>query len=267
MSVPVDDDPGRSMRAATPARIGLARAGASIATREHLAFQLAHARARDAVHAPFDPDVARSTAFASAASKRAACTAPRPTARPISRAPISAAGSTTRSRGPKAACRAATTSPSSSPMACRRAPSPPTPLPLLDEALPPLRRDGWRIGPVAVVEQGRVAIGDEIGDLLGAALVCVLIGERPGLTSPDSLGVYLTWQPAIGRTDAERNCLSNIRPAGMAYDEAAQRLVYLCGQARLRQCTGVMLKDETPSHSARLEDNGPGEVDAPLDSD
>jgi ethanolamine ammonia-lyase small subunit len=81
--------------------------------------------------------------------------------------------------------------------------------------------------------------------MLDAALVCVLIGERPGLTSPDSLGVYLTWQPAIGRADAERNCLSNIRPAGMAYAEAAQRLVYLCTQARLRGCTGIMLKDET----------------------
>jgi ethanolamine ammonia-lyase small subunit len=119
--------------------------------------------------------------------------------------------------------------------------------PLLDASLPQLRRDGWRIGPVAVVEQGRVAIGDEIGSILGAELVCVLIGERPGLTSPDSLGAYLTWQPAIGRTDAERNCLSNIRPAGMAYAEAAQRLVYLCNQARLRRCTGIMLKDETPA--------------------
>ena len=123
-------------------------------------------------------------------------------------------------------------------------------LPLLDRSLPALRRDGWRIGPVAVVEQGRVAIGDEIGEVLGAALVCVLIGERPGLTSPDSLGAYLTWQPRIGRTDAERNCLSNIRPAGMPYDEAASRLEYLCGQARLRQCTGVMLKDETPQDRA-----------------
>jgi ethanolamine ammonia-lyase small subunit len=118
-------------------------------------------------------------------------------------------------------------------------------VPLLDESLPPLRRDGWRVGPIAVVEQGRVAVGDEIAHMLDAALVCVLSGERPGLTSPDSLGAYLTWQPATGRTDAERNCLSNIRPAGMAYAEAAQRLVYLCTQARLRGYTGIMLKDET----------------------
>jgi DNA-binding GntR family transcriptional regulator len=124
-------------------------------------------------------------------------------------------------------------------------------VPLLDETLPQLSCQGLRIGPVAIVEQGRVAVGDEIGHRLGAALVCVLIGERPGLTSPDSLGAYLTWQPAPGRTDAERNCLSNIRPAGMACAEAAQRLVYLCTQARLRRCTGVMLKDETPSPSPR----------------
>jgi ethanolamine ammonia-lyase small subunit len=119
-------------------------------------------------------------------------------------------------------------------------------LPLLDATLPLLRRNGWQIGPVAVVEQGRVAIGDDIGSTLGAGLVCVLIGERPGLTSPDSLGAYLTWQPKVGRTDAERNCLSNIRPEGMPYAEAAQRLIYLCTQARLRRCTGVALKDETP---------------------
>ena len=89
-----------------------------------------------------------------------------------------------------------------------------------------------------IVEQARVAIGDEIGAALDAELVAILIGERPGLSASDSLGIYLTWAPAPGRTDAERNCLSNIRPAGMSYDEAAQRLVYLCTQARLRRMHG-----------------------------
>ena len=105
-------------------------------------------------------------------------------------------------------------------------------LPLLDAALPALRQQAWRLGPAVVVEQGRVAIGDEIGAALEAAMVAVLIGERPGLTSPDSLGVYLTWAPAIGRQDAERNCLSNIRPDGMGYAEAAAKLVYLLAAAR-----------------------------------
>jgi len=91
---------------------------------------------------------------------------------------------------------------------------------LLDETLPSLLRDGWSIGPIAVVEQGRVAIGDEIGQLLQASLIVVLIGERPGLTSPKSLGVYLTWTPRVGRSDAERNCLSNVHPEGMSYREA-----------------------------------------------
>ncbi|HJT06629.1 MAG TPA: ethanolamine ammonia-lyase light chain EutC, partial [Stellaceae bacterium] len=117
-------------------------------------------------------------------------------------------------------------------------------LPLLDATLPALRRDQWRIGPAAVVEQGRVAIGDEVGAALDAALVAVLIGERPGLTSPDSLGVYLTWAPAIGRQDSERNCLSNIRPEGMGYAEAAGKLVYLLVQARRRRLSGIALKDE-----------------------
>jgi ethanolamine ammonia-lyase small subunit len=117
-------------------------------------------------------------------------------------------------------------------------------LPLIDAALPELRRRLRRIGPVAVVEQGRVAIGDEIGAALAADLVAMLIGERPGLSAPESLGVYLTWAPAIGRVDAERNCLSNIRPEGLGYDEAAARLVHLAMEARRRRLTGVQLKEE-----------------------
>jgi ethanolamine ammonia-lyase small subunit len=115
-------------------------------------------------------------------------------------------------------------------------------VPLLQLIVPPLRKDAWRIA-TAVVEQGRVAIGDEIG--AGAEMVAVLIGERPGLSSPDSLGVYLTWAPRIGRKDAERNCISNIRPEGLGYAHAAAKLMYLLTEARLRKMTGVMLKDET----------------------
>jgi len=116
-----------------------------------------------------------------------------------------------------------------------------------DAALPAFRAAAWQIGPVAVVSQARVAIGDEIGEILGAALVAVLIGERPGLSSPDSLGVYLTFAPRFGRTDAERNCLSNVRREGMSYAEAAARLLYLASKARRMKTSGVALKDEFAS--------------------
>jgi ethanolamine ammonia-lyase small subunit len=251
MPVPVGD-PWARIRAATPARIALPRAGSAIATDAHLAFQLAHARARDAVHAPFDPE-----ALLEGLRERGL---------PVLRLHSAAADRATYLARPDlgrrldaASRQAAETAPhdcdmlfviadglSAQAVAAHA-------LPLIDKAMPTLRRDSWRIGPAAVVTQGRVAIGDEIGEILGAALVCILIGERPGLTSPDSLGVYLTWQPRIGRTDAERNCLSNIRPAGMPYDEAASRLKYLCGEARLRQCTGVTLKDETPQARVRKD--------------
>jgi ethanolamine ammonia-lyase small subunit len=232
------------LRAATPARIGLTRSGSSIATREHLAFQLAHAEARDAVGESLDSELVllglaerglQALLLHSAASDRHAYLARPDLGRRLeesSRTRLrSAAGSydlvfvLADGLSARAVHRHA--------------------LPLLDRALPELNHNQWHVGPVTVVQQGRVAIGDEIGHELGAALVVVLIGERPGLTSPDSLGVYLTWNPAIGRTDAERNCLSNIRPEGLTYPQAVRRLIHLCTEARRRKCTGITLKDES----------------------
>ena len=103
---------------------------------------------------------------------------------------------------------------------------------------------GWRLGPPVLAQQGRVALGDEIGAALGARLVLVLIGERPGLSSPDSLGAYLTWAPRQGRTDAERNCVSNIRPEGLPVAAAAEKLLWLLTEAHRRRLSGVRLKDE-----------------------
>lgn len=108
-----------------------------------------------------------------------------------------------------------------------------------------LLSERWAIAPPSIVLQGRVAVGDEVGELLGAKIVVVLIGERPGLSSPDSMGLYITWAPAVGLTDERRNCISNVRPAGLRHDEAAARLHYLLSEARRRQLTGVGLKDET----------------------
>ena len=101
------------------------------------------------------------------------------------------------------------------------------------------------MSPLAIVQQGRVAVGDEVGELLQARAVLVLIGERPGLSSPDSLGLYLTWAPQVGLLDDSRNCISNVRPEGMSYAQAAYRLHYLLSQAFARQLSGVGLKDET----------------------
>ena len=231
-----------ALRAATPARIGLARSGASIGTRDHLAFQLDHARARDAVHEPFDvaalaKGVAeRRLAFVrlhSAAAERATYLARPDLGRRLDE----------RSRAElrNVAHRHDIVFVVADGLSARAVVS--HALPVLDLVLPPLLRDAWRVGPIAIVEQGRVAIGDDIGQALDATLVAVLIGERPGLTTPDSLGIYLTWHPVVGRVDAERNCLSNIRPEGMPYAQAARRLVYLCTQARRTGQTGVALKD------------------------
>jgi ethanolamine ammonia-lyase small subunit len=114
--------------------------------------------------------------------------------------------------------------------------------PLLEALLPQL--DGWKIAPVCVVEQGRVAIGDEIGEALGARIAAVLIGERPGLSAPDSLGAYVTWMPRRGRTDAERICISNIRAEGLGYSEAAAQLYAALSSAVRNQLTGVAIRME-----------------------
>jgi ethanolamine ammonia-lyase small subunit len=106
------------------------------------------------------------------------------------------------------------------------------------------RLAGWRIGPIVIAEQARVALGDEVGECLHAGCVAILIGERPGLSSPDSLGIYLTWRPQVGRSDAERNCISNIRPAGLSYEQAAIKLAALLEGAKRLGATGVELKDD-----------------------
>jgi ethanolamine ammonia-lyase small subunit len=112
--------------------------------------------------------------------------------------------------------------------------------PVLDALLPLL--EGWKLARIVVVEQGRVAISDEIGELIGAKLSVILIGERPGLSSPDSLGAYLTWSPRVGRTDAERNCVSNIRPEGLKPELAARRIAMLMSAARGQNISGVHLR-------------------------
>jgi ethanolamine ammonia-lyase small subunit len=124
---------------------------------------------------------------------------------------------------------------------------------LLGVVLPPLQATGWRIAPIIVASQARVALSDEVGTLLGAAQVAILIGERPGLSVADSLGVYLTYGPRVGRSDAERNCISNIHGQGLSYAAAADTLVYLMSQARRLKLTGVELKDDRGEADALAE--------------
>ncbi len=235
-------DKWAALRPFTPARIGLPRVGAAVATRETLAFQLAHALARDAVHDALDAQAlaallaARGRAFVqvhSAAPDRETYLLRPDLGRRLDEA--SAAALAQQARGCDLAFVIADGL--SARAAATHAPA------LLEETLPALR--DWRIAPIVIARQARVALGDEIGALLRARLVVMLIGERPGLTAPDSLGAYLTFAPRIGRTDAERNCLSNIRPEGMSYAEAARRLAFLCAEARRLGLTGVGLKDET----------------------
>lgn len=236
-------DAWSTLRRHTPARIGLARVGAALATKEHLAFQLAHARARDAVQARLDPAPLLAglksrgldtLLLASAAADRRTYLL-----RPDLGRRLNAPSRDRLDACPRGYDLVFVVADGLSPGAVQK-----HALPLIDAALPELRRRLRRIGPVVVVEQGRVAIGDEIGAALAADLVAMLIGERPGLSAPESLGVYLTWAPAIGRVDAERNCLSNIRPEGLGYDVAAARLVHLAMEARRRRLTGVQLKEE-----------------------
>ena len=124
-------------------------------------------------------------------------------------------------------------------------------LPLLQALRPYLDTLGLTVAPVVLAHQARVALGDEIGECLQARAVAVLIGERPGLSSPDSLGVYMTWGPNARRTDAERNCISNVRPEGLDYPQAAFKLAWLLEQAFQRRLTGVELKDESDNPALR----------------
>lgn len=122
-------------------------------------------------------------------------------------------------------------------------------LPVVSELATEIQKLGWSLAPLCLVQQGRVAIGDEIAHALGAEMVLVLIGERPGLSSPDSLGAYLTYGPRPGLTDEARNCVSNIRPEGLPYDFAVQKLLYLLTEMKARRLSGVGLKDEMPTHT------------------
>jgi ethanolamine ammonia-lyase small subunit len=247
---PIEDAPqiAARLKAMTPARVGLGRTGVSQRTRDLLDFQRSHAQARDAVQAKLESaslaaeivEVVRGLQsmqvirLQSAASDRATYLQRPDLGRKLSDVSRETLAKLTRDPFDLVLIVAD----GLSALAIERH------VPLLLKELLPLLAD-WRLAPIAIVEQGRVAIGDEIGALLGAAVSVVLIGERPGLSSPDSLGAYITWNPRPGRTDAERNCISNIRIEGLSYTQAAHQLRDCLLTARQRQLTGVALKEST----------------------
>ncbi|MBV7542250.1 ethanolamine ammonia-lyase subunit EutC [Acidovorax sp. sic0104] len=240
-------DPWADLRAHTAARLALGRAGTAIPTRELLDFGLAHAQARDAVHLPLDADALAARLgglcgtplqVASAAPERATYLL-RPDLgrrlcdRDVQR--LQALGN----GGHAGHDLLLVVADGLSALAVERHAEP------LLRAIVGSAPQGWRIGPVVIATQARVALGDEVGALLGARMVALLIGERPGLSSPDSLGIYLTWHPRVGCSDAERNCISNVRPEGLDPAAAAARMWWLCTEARRLGLTGVRLKDRS----------------------
>jgi ethanolamine ammonia-lyase small subunit len=249
-------DPWAALRRHTPARIGLGRSGISQPMAAQLAFQVAHAQARDAVHHAFDHEgvaaALQARGFAtlslrSAAPDRATYLKRPDLGRQLDPASQAALQALEAGEAPDLALVVAD---GLSALAAERHAAP------LLGALHTALGTGWRWAPVVVVQQARVAIGDPIGHALGAALVVVLIGERPGLSSPDSLGVYLTWAPRPGCSDAERNCISNVRPEGLPVAAAAVRLAWLLQQARQRRLSGVALKDDSEPSVAPLGAGG-----------
>ena len=247
------DAPWSALRRFTDARIGLGRAGAALPIKEVLSFAMAHAQARDAVTTPIDW-----TPIEGALIKLGLYS---------QRVDSAAADRDTYLRRPDLGRRL---SPASRQRLAAAEPTDPgllivvadglsstgvaaNAVEVIAELLPLVRKSRWTVGPVVLASQGRVALGDDAGQTLGARAVLVLIGERPGLSSPDSLGAYLTFAPRVGCKDGERNCVSNIRTGGLSAKAAAFKIHWLLREAFRRGLTGVALKDESVY---QLDDGG-----------
>jgi ethanolamine ammonia-lyase small subunit len=236
---PAAGDPWAAFRALTRARVALGRAGDALPTARELEFRAAHSAARDAVHAPLDVAALRAALPGREVLEVHSAAADRVTY--LQRPDLGRQLADGASLDPTGADLAVVLADGLSPRAVQE--HAPGLVSALLERLP-----GWSVAPLVVASQARVALGDAIGAALGVRAVVVLIGERPGLSAADSLGAYLTWDPRPGRGDAERNCVSNIRPPhGLPYDRAAGTLVALLTAARELGASGVALKDEGPA--------------------
>lgn len=243
-----EDSPVRfDSRLYTAARLSLGRRSTFVSTREQLQFQLDHARARDAVHDQVDflslgsalselgmPSILLESAVPSGAGARALYLRRPDLGRRLSSASAARLSQQAAAQPEKPEVALVIADGLSALAVDRHA------VPLVQALRPCL--DGWSQAPVSLVRNGRVAVGDQVGEMVGAELVILMIGERPGLTSPDSLGVYLTYHPRAGRTDADRNCISNIRPEGLGYEEAARLIWFYARSARTLGRSGFELK-------------------------
>jgi len=255
----VVDDPWAALRRFTAARVGLGRSGVSMPTAQVLAFELAHARARDAVLTPLDTDALRLQLTASSKAWGLDCISV--ASRAATRSAYLANPGLGRrlhddSRSLLLAQRIRRTrllnlaeppehvwdlafvisdGLSSTAVASHATP-------VLCSVMPLLSGLGLSIAPLVIASQARVALGDDVGEILGARMSISLIGERPGLSSPDSLGIYMTYAPRVGRSDAERNCISNVRPEGLAYTLAAEQIIAWLEAATRQRESGVRLR-------------------------
>ncbi|MDP6444560.1 MAG: ethanolamine ammonia-lyase subunit EutC [Pirellulaceae bacterium] len=265
----VSADTHRDLQSVTPARIALGRCGGSAPTDELLKFSLAHARACDAVNEPFDgADLAAQLAEqlrdyelpVLCGRSRAASLAEFLRRPDLGRrlAPDDRSALGEQFAGSHDLVIAVSNGLSA--IAAQRHAAP-----LLKQLVGKLRDAAWNLAPLVVVENARVAIEDEIGEISHSRIALILLGERPGLGSPDSLGAYFVHGPRIGRTDADRNCVSNIRPAGQPPSAAAETLLYLLNESRRRKLSGVELKDSRSLPNQHAGDGAPpAALDPPL---
>ncbi|MFB9136263.1 ethanolamine ammonia-lyase subunit EutC [Vibrio olivae] len=251
----IHEDPWKKLRQFTDARIGLGRVGTSIPTDELLAFQLSHAQAIDAVHVPLDINAlekqfAQQSSIAqylpafhlhSQADDRITYLQRPDLGRRLNEASMQTLKHHSDQSVNAYDLAIVVVDGLSSHAIAHHA------MPFIEQLLTLFERDqhAWRLAPIAIVEQGRVAVGDDVGEALNANEVLVLVGERPGLSSPDSLGLYLTWNPTRGKEDSLRNCISNVRPQGLKYEAAAHKCFYLLKESRRIKLTGVGLKDRS----------------------
>lgn len=237
-------DPWQHLKPYTAARIALGRTGVSLPTNEILDFGLAHAMARDAVHLPLDvvalSQQMNNAGFATLAVDSAVNNRQAYLLRPdLGRRLSEQSAAALSNHKEKHFDLVILVGDGLSSMAIKN-----HALSML-QALRSQFPSEWKVAPIVIASQARVALGDEVGELLQAKLILMLVGERPGLSSPDSLGLYLTYAPKVGKADSERNCISNVRPEGLQYQAAAYKVMWLAREALRLQCTGVALKDES----------------------